>query len=142
MSHQGQGRSADRPAVFAALNWLVKPQAFGRLSFRQECRWTPASLVKATLVWAWSEEASRVDRFVSAQEVIRLGDDKQRESVSYQAFIKLLQRHPAVLLAAVVATLQRAVRESLGNCDRVAGCLAFTVDGTRRRRKRPCRRRR
>jgi Transposase DDE domain. len=131
MPHQGQGRSACRPAVFAALDWLVKPEAFACLSFRKECRWTPASLVQATLLWAWSEEASLVDRFVTAQQVIAQGADGQRESVSYQAFVKLLRRHTAVLLAAVIAALQRAVRESLSDCYRVAGYLAFAVDGTR-----------
>ena len=131
MPHQGRGRSAGRPAVFAALEWLVKPSAFGRLSFRRECRWTPASLVQATLLWAWSEEASLVDRFVTAQEVIAQTTGEQREFVSYQAFMKLLRRHAAVLLAAVVAALQRAMRQSLADCERVAGYLAFAVDGTR-----------
>lgn len=131
MPHQGPGGSADRPAVFAALEWLVKPTTFGRLSFRKECRWTPASLVQATLVWAWSEEASLVDRFSTAQEVIAQATDEQRESVSYQAFVKLLRRHTAVLLAAVVASLRRSMRQSLSDSYRVAGFLAFAVDGTR-----------
>lgn len=131
MPHQDQGWSADRPAVAAALEWLVRPKAFGRLSFRKECRWTPASLVQATLVWAWSEETSLVERFFTAQQVIAQAADEQRESVSYQAFVKLLRRHTAVLLAAVLGALQRALRQSLSDCYRVAGYLAFGVDGTR-----------
>ncbi len=131
MLHQDQGRSAGRPAVFAALEWLARPGAFGRLAFRKECRWKPASLVQAALVWAWSEEASLVDRFFTAQQVIAQGAGGQHESVSYQAFVKLLRRHTAVLLAAVVAALQQALRESLSDCYRVAGYLAFGVDGTR-----------
>jgi len=131
MPHQGQGRSAGRPAVGVALQWLVKPKAFNRLSFRKECRWTPASLAQATLVWAWSEEASLVDRFCTAQEVIAQTTGEQRESVSYQAFMKLLRRHTAVLLTALVEALRRSMGQSLADCHRVAGHLAFAVDGTR-----------
>lgn len=131
MPHQDQGRSAGVPAVFAALNWLIAPELFGRLSFRKECRWTPEALVQAALLWAWSEESSLVDRFSTAQQVIAQGGGEQRESVSYQAFVKLLRRHTAMLLRALIAALQRQMQQTLSDAYRVAGYPAFGVDGTR-----------
>jgi len=131
MSHQDQGRSAAPPAIAAALNWLVSPQLFGRLSFRKGCSWTPQSLVQAALVWAWGEETALTDRYVAARQTIAQLADGQHESVSYQAFVKLLKRHSALLLLALVEALQRRMREALGRSYRVAGYLAFGIDGTR-----------
>jgi hypothetical protein len=131
MPHQDQGRSVGAPAVQAALDWLVTPGMFGGLSFRKECRWKPEALVQAALVWAWSEETSLVDRFFTAQQVIAPSGGEQRESVSYQAFVKLLRRHAARLLRALIAALQRQMQQKLSDHYRVAGYLAFGVDGTR-----------
>jgi hypothetical protein len=127
MPHQDQGRCG----VCSALEWLVAPRMFARVSFRQDSRWTPASLVRAALLWAWSEEGPLVDRFFTAQQVIAQQSDEQHESVSYQAFLKLLRRRTGILLAALVAALQRRMEGSLSDCYRVAGYLAFGVDGTR-----------
>lgn len=131
MSHQDQGRSAGAPAIGAALEWLVSPRLFGRLSFRQGCSWTPQSLVHAALTWAWSEETALTDRYVTARQTIAQLADGQQESVSYQAFIKLLKRHSALLLAVLLGALRRRMREALADSYRVAGYLAFGVDGTR-----------
>jgi hypothetical protein len=131
MPHQDHGRLSGAPAIGVALNWLVAPQSFGRLSFRKGCSWTPASLVQAALLWAWGEETALTDRFFSARQTIARLADGQHESVSYQAFVKLLRRHSARLLLALVEALQRRMREALADSYRVAGYLAFGVDGTR-----------
>ena len=134
MPHQDHGRSTGAcvPAVSEALKWLIAPRMFGSLSFRRDCRWTPASLVRGALVWAWSEEAALVDRFLTARETIARTDGGQAEpAVSYQAFLKLLRRHSTLLLFAVVTALQRRLREGLSRSYRVAGYLVFGVDGTR-----------
>lgn len=131
MPHQDQGRSVSAPAVRTALDWLATPGMFGGLSFRQECRWKPEALVQAALLWSWSEETSLVDRFFAAQQVIAPSGGEQRESVSYQAFVKLLRRHTARLLGMLVAALQRRMEQKLSDADRVAGYAAFGVDGTR-----------
>jgi hypothetical protein len=127
MPHQDQGRWSVR----SALEWIVVPGMFQRISFRRDSRWTPASLVQAALLWAWSEEAALVDRFFTAQQIIAQQSGEQHESVSYQAFLKLLRRRTQVLLAALVAALQRRMERSLADCYRVAGYLAFGIDGTR-----------
>ena len=119
------------PAIIAALDWLVGPQLFGRVSFRKDCSWTPQALVQAALVWAWGEQTALTDRFVTAQQTIALPVQGQRESVSYQAFVKLLARHSTLLLFALIEALQRRMQEALVESYRVAGYLAFGVDGTR-----------
>jgi hypothetical protein len=104
---------------------------FGRLSFRKGCTWTPSALVRAALVWAWGEETALTDRFFTARQTIARLTGVQRESVSYQAFVKLLRRHSALLLFALTEALQRRMRDDLATSYRVAGYLAFGVDGTR-----------
>jgi hypothetical protein len=134
MPHQDQGRCAGvcAPALAAALTWLVAPRIFGSLTFRRDCRWTPTSLVRAALVWAWSEEAALTDRFFTARQTIaRTGGGQAELTVSYQAFVKLLRRHSPSLLLAVITALQRRLREGLSDSYRVAGYLVFGVDGTR-----------
>jgi hypothetical protein len=131
MPHQDQGRSSGAPAIASALNWLVSPRSFGRLSFRKGCSWTPHALVQAALVWAWGEETALIDRFFTARQTIAQLEDGQCESVSYQAFVKLLRRHSALLLSALIDALQRRMRDGLTRSYRVAGYLVFGVDGTR-----------
>ena len=131
MPHQDQGRSTGAPAIAAALDWLVAPKLFGRLSFRKNCSWTPQALVQAALVWAWGEETALTDRYVTARQTIARLADEQHESVSYQAFVKLLRRHSALLLFALVEALQRRMRETLARSYRVAGYLTFVAYGYR-----------
>lgn len=125
MPHQDHGGLA------GALKWLVAPSVFGSYSFRKGCVWTPASLVHAALVWAWGEASALTDRFATTQETIAQLPGGQRESVSYQAFMKLLARHSGVLLFALISALQRRMQTDLAGCYRVGGYLAMGVDGTR-----------
>ena len=125
MPHQDHGGLA------GALRWLVAPTLFGNYSFRKGCVWTPASLARAALVWAWGEEPALVDRYATAREATRELPGGQRGLVSYQAFMKLLARHSGVLLFALISALQRRMRTDLAGCYRVGGYLAMGVDGTR-----------
>lgn len=131
MPHQDQGRSAGGSSLAAALDWLVSTGTFGRLAFRKGCSWTPQALVQAALVWAWSEEMALTDRYLTARQTIAQRANGQRELVSYQAFLKLLVRHSTLLLFALMEALQRQMREALAQSYRVAGYLAFGVDGSR-----------
>jgi hypothetical protein len=131
MPHQDQGRSAGAPALAAALNWLVGPRLFGCWSFRKGCSWTPPALVQAALIWAWGEEAALTDRYFTARKTIARLAEGQQESVSYQAFVKLLVRHSTRLLFVLIEALQQRMCVALAESYRVAGYLAFGVDGTR-----------
>lgn len=126
-----QDRNCWAPAIGPALDWLVRSESFGSYALRRDSVFTPATLVKLVLLWAWSEQAALTDRFAHAQEVTASPAGDQHRSVTYQAFVKLLRRHSASLLYAVVTTLQERVRESLADSYRVAGYLVFGVDGTR-----------
>ncbi len=129
MPHQDHGRVAS--AIGPALDWLVSSEAFGSYTLRRDSRFTPCSLVKLVLLWAWGEQATLTDRFAHAREVIASHAGDQRQSVTYQAFVKLLRRHSASLLYAVVRTLQARLREAFPDSYRVAGFVVFGVDGTR-----------
>jgi hypothetical protein len=129
MPHQDHGSYA--PALGPALDWLVRSESFGSYALRRDSVFTPATLVRLVLLWAWSEPAALTDRFAHAQEVTASPASGQHRSVTYQAFVKLLRRHSASLLYVVVKTLQERVRESLADSYRVAGYLVFGVDGTR-----------
>ena len=99
------GRSA---AGGPALDWLSTPGMFVGLSFRREVSLEAGRLVQATLLWAWGEETSLVDRFFGRAADYRAAGEGQQESVSYQAFVKLLRRHTALLLMRVVARVAAA----------------------------------
>lgn len=131
MPHQDHGQRSEAPAISSALDWLVVPRTFQRQSFRRNCSWSPSSLVQAALVWAWGEETALTDRYVAARQTIARLPAGQCESVSYQAFVKLLKRHSTLLLLALMTSFRRRMRQSLPRSYRVAGYLAFGVDGTR-----------
>lgn len=131
MPHQDLGRTSETPAIAAALDWLVVPRTLKRLSFRKNCSWSPPSLVQAALVWAWGEETALTDRYVAARQTIARLPTGQCESVSYQAFVKLLKRHSTLLLLALIESFRQRMRQSLHRSYRVAGYLALAVDGTR-----------
>jgi hypothetical protein len=136
MSHQDLGckRAARTHAddLFAALNWLFPKNAWGGLKFREDCTWAPRRLAIAALLWAWSDLRPLTDRFVAARKIIkeRFGDQHE-PAESYQAFIKLLRKWTAPLLAQLQAVFRRRMIESLTRVWRVAGWLMFAVDGSR-----------
>jgi len=131
MPHQDQGWLSEKSSVAAALNWLAASRLFGWLSFRRDCHWTPQALTQVALVWAWGEEAALTDRFFTARQTIAQLSGGQQGLISYQAFMKLLRRHSARLLVTLLAALRRRMRLALADSYRVAGYLAFGVDGTR-----------
>ena len=56
MSHQDQGLgqaiSVNHRALREAIDWLLSPEDFSKISFRIGCRWTPLTLVATALLWA------------------------------------------------------------------------------------------
>lgn len=131
MPHQDQGRSNHTPAVVQVLSRLVLATCFGKLTFRKDCSWTPASLTQMALLWAWGEAATITDRFAAAQQVIVEASGGQHKSVSFQAFVKLLQRHSTMLLFALISHLQQQMQSLLADSYRIAGWVVLAVDGTR-----------
>lgn len=109
--HSSGSPAIGPPALGPALDWLIRSELFGSYPLRGDSVFTPATLVRLVLRWAWSEQATLTDRFAHAQQVIASPAGDQHRSVTYQAFVKLLRRRSACLLYAVVKTLQERVRE-------------------------------
>jgi hypothetical protein len=116
----------------AVLDWLTADADFAAVGFRGTCTWSPRGLACTALLWAWSAEATLIERFTAARRValVALGLDALT-AATYQAFLKLLRARTAALVAALVVALRRRMREDLSDRFAVAGFAAFGVDGSR-----------
>src|SRR3569832_2093627 len=133
MSHQDQDGRVRCTAEYlkVALHWLLG-HALADERFREECTWSPRHLVAAALLWAWSDEGTLVERFITARKITALLYDPQQEfAESYQCFMKLLRRWTTTLLAQLQAALRRHLREALAEFWQVHGFALFGVDGSR-----------
>src|SRR4051794_28936468 len=112
MPHQDRPRTtapaAHHQDLKAVLDWLTADADFAAVRFRGTCTWSPRGLCCAAVLWAWSDEATLVDRFAAARKValVSLGLDGLT-AASYQAFLKLLRAWTAALAMALVAALRR-----------------------------------
>ena len=72
------------------------------------------TLACAALLWAWSDEATLLDRFAAARQVATaaLGLEAQA-AATYQAFLKLLRAWTAALVPALADALRRRMRHDL-----------------------------
>lgn len=136
MSHQDHETSVrscfNHEVLRDAVDWLLKPGCFGTVGFRRDCSWTPRTLVTAVLFWAWSEEPTLKDRFISARKLTQKVYQRQSEpGGSYQAFLKLLGRWSGVLLFALYLQFHRRMQEELESHYRTTGFVVFGVDGSR-----------
>jgi len=133
MSHQDQDGRVRYNATYlkVALQWLLG-QSLAAVRFRDDCTWSPLHLASTALLWAWSDEITLVERFVTARKITALLYHPQQEfAESYQCFMKLLRRWTATLLAALQAALRHRLREALAACWEVHGFALFGVDGSR-----------
>ena len=90
MSHQDLGLGSEGTKfggqLCEAVRWLVTPDAFSGIRFREDCTWTPWLLVAAALVWVWSAEPTLTERFETARSVVQEAFAVQHEFAgSYQA---------------------------------------------------------
>src|SRR5207249_4511633 len=113
MSHQDQdGRKVgfNYQYLRRALDWLLRTAIFSSLTFRDDCTWTAQTLASAALLWAWSDEATLVERFQAARRIVQcLFPWQQEPAGSYQAFTKLLRRWTSHF----VTLLQAALRQRM-----------------------------
>lgn len=136
MSHQDQGRNTANPynhqALRVALDWLLARVVWSGIEFRQDCRWSPASLARTALLWVWSDEKTLTERFAVAVKIARLADgEPDRPTTSYQAFTKMLRKWTAVLLVVMMAAFRQRMQADLAERFTVAGYVVFAVDGSR-----------
>ncbi|QDU54100.1 Transposase DDE domain protein [Aeoliella mucimassa] len=114
------------------LRWLLAGICWRTIRFRNDCSWTPRSLMAAALLWAWSDEQTLTERFFVVRKILLCLDKEQQQlATSYQAFIKILRRWTKPLAALLQSVLQQRMQATLTDCWLTAGYLVFAVDGSR-----------
>jgi hypothetical protein len=135
MSHQDlDGRKVrfNYQYLRQALEWLLPGTAFASLSFRDDCTWSARQLAAAALLWAWSDEATLIERFHTARKIVqRLFPRQQEPAGSYQAFTKLLRRWTATFVECLQQVLRQRMKQSLASRWLLHGFAVFGTDGSR-----------
>jgi hypothetical protein len=136
MSHQDHGRNTasryHHQALRVALDWLLADVVWTGIGFRQDCRWSSASLARTALLWVWSDEKTLTDRFAVAAKIARLADgEPDRPATSYQAFTKMLRNWTAFFLGALMVAFRQRMQADLAERFTVGGYGLFAVDGSR-----------
>lgn len=135
MSHQDKDRRLVRynaEYLKEALRWLLSHVNWSGIQFREDCTWTPMQLASTALLWAWSDERTLGERFVTARRIAQYLYEPQREfASSSQAFIKMLVRWTALILEVVKAALRKRIEDALPDSWLIYGFAVFGVDGSR-----------
>lgn len=135
MSHQDEDAVQERlnsRYLAQALQWLLAGVSWKSISWRKDCTWTPSALVRAALLWAWSDESTLTERFFTARRLIaHLFPEEGPFAASYQAFVKLLCRWTCALVCLLQEALRERMQESLSGQWRISGFVVFGVDGSR-----------
>lgn len=113
-----------------ALQWLLRGISWD-VRLRAECTWTVPWLVRAALLWVWSEESTLGRRFRCMQRLIRhmQAEDAKRES-SWQAFIELLSRVSSQLIHTFRQAWHKRMPHEFADDWKLCGFVVFGVDGT------------
>lgn len=132
MSHRDTQVRLNIVCLRQCLRWLLAGIDWRSITFRNDCRWTPRSLVSAALCWAWSDEPTLTERFYTVRKILlRLEKEQQQLATSYQAFTKILRRWTTPLAALLQPVLQQRMQAALADYWLIAGYLVFAVDGSR-----------
>ena len=146
MSHQDRGQQkcvgkssagGDVPQLNSvdlarALQWVLSGVCWLSIVFRGDCTWTPKRLAVAALLWAWSDEITLGERFLTARRLAaHLEPEADPLAGSYQAFITLLQRWTKCLIRELQRAFQKRMQSALSASWCIAGYVVFGVDGSR-----------
>ena len=135
MSHRDSGFAHVRlnaSCLRQALRWLLGAVDWSGVTFRDDCTWTPRLLTAVSLLWAWSDEPTLVERFDSARRLASFLEPPDGELArSYQCFTKILRRWTAALMRCLQAALRARMQQELADCWSVLGFVMFGVDGSR-----------
>lgn len=113
-----------------ALNWLLAGFEGAAIRFRSDCTWTPRLLVTTSLLWAWADESTVVERFETARRTATYLYGGSPAG-SYQGFLKRLVRWTAELCELFKSALRRRMLDDLGDRRLTEGFCVFGVDGSR-----------
>ncbi len=132
MSHRDTQVRLNVVCLKQCLRWLLAGIDWRSITFRDDCRWTPRTLVAAALLWAWSDELTLGERFQSVRKIILyIQNEQQQLATSYQAFTKILRRWTTRLTPLLQSALRQRIQRELANYWLVAQYLVFAVDGSR-----------
>ena len=132
MSHRDTQVRLNVVCLKQCLRWLLAGIDWRSITFRDDCRWTPRTLVAAALLWAWSDELTLGERFQSVRKIIvYLQNEQQQLATSYQAFTKILRRWTMELTRLLQPVLRERMQAKLAEHWCVSGRVAFGVDGSR-----------
>jgi len=135
MSHQDQDRSRvhyNAEYLQQAMRLLLGQANWNSIQFREDCTWMPLQLAATAILWAWSDEPTLGERFFAARRIASHLYQPQREFAgSSQAFLKMLVRWTAVLVAVVQTVLRQRMPEALAASWMVHDFVVYGVDGSR-----------
>lgn len=132
MSHRDTQVRLNIVCLRQCLRWLLAGIDWRSITFRDDCSWTPKTLVTAALLWAWSDEQTLGERFYTVRRIVRcLQKEQQQLATSYQAFTKILRRWTTKLTLLLQEVLQQRMQAALADHWLIAGYPVFAVDGSR-----------
>lgn len=139
MAHQDQRRKnaqcSHASDLYRVLRWLLADVSLGGVTLRTDCTWTPMTLIVTAVLWAWSDEATLIERFKTGRKIIIRLFAKQGEldkpAESYQAFVKILRKWTQPLLTLLQQAFRQRMATALNCAWMVAGWIVFAADGSR-----------
>jgi hypothetical protein len=148
MSHQDTRVREERlnaECLKDALQWLFAKMDWSEVQFRKDCLWTPAILASMATLFVWSGETTLTDRFDRALRVLEFlfpdriqrrwrkkrKGNKRKPPVSYQCFMKLLQRWTPLFVSLILDEFRRRFPELFNDCLLIYGFLVYGCDGSR-----------
>ena len=134
MSHQDQPFPLviNHQTIKQVIDWLLAPAVFAGLPGGSQATWKPRMLAAAALLWATSELSTLHERFGQARKIItKVFRWCPAPGVSYQGFVKMLNKWQPELLAAVVSHLREQRQDVLPAQWETAGYVVFAGDGSR-----------
>jgi len=136
MSHQDTDVLTDssphHQALMQALDWLLGSAQLSQLRFREDCSWTPKSLIFVAILWAWSDLKSLTERFFHARKIVMvMGILARRPATTYQAFMKMLAAWTDRLSTVLVEAFRQLMQSALATRFHSCGFVVFGVDGSR-----------
>lgn len=135
MSHRdsrGRGVRLNSACLKTAVRWLLQGINWSSITLRKDCTWTPFQLTAAALLWAWSDELTLVDRFVSARRIIvHLFSPQSQLAGTYQAFTEILRRWTGPLIVLLQAALRERMQRELTDCWLILEFVMYAADGSR-----------
>lgn len=113
------------------IDWLLAPALFASLRGGRPAMWKPRLVAATALLWATSDLSTLHERCVQARKIVRKVFRWQlAPGVSYQGFVKMLDKGHAELLGVVVPHLREQLRDGPPAQWQTAGYAVFAADGS------------